>query len=761
MPPRLRIAAAVVLSAVLAAGLGVACFPEPPARLLTGPDGWELRGGGQRVPLKSFAGPYVQLRRSVLDSPGGLLYRSYTPEGLRDIVGVSPPFRAPRHLSVAITGATRTWTGRNVAYLECSRHPGTLPIFTGSVNVNATEALVDVPSGWCDGETRAVIRGGDLGVNVGMGSVFAVSTLSAWKSSFVGLLPYLAVTIAVIGAFMLLGAAAIRRWLPAVPAQLAAALALGLAMPGAFFLGALARPPAVGIAALAALLALWGAAGRDRIRDAARALAPYGWAWSAAALGYFALLTAARNGLGHWESHYRFWPAAWSSDGELPWLFAEALRTRVPLPDLLVGWRITDRPPLLAGGHLLVADALDLLQLGNDGRYLRGLAYDTAAIAFNALWVPALLFLLRSVLRQPRAHALRVVAALGILPFSIFNTIFGWPKALGAAFGVLATAVAVQLLREDEPGDLRVRAALFGALSGLSLLAHGSGAVFLLPVGAWLVLRVLGRRPAALAAGVIPGAALLASWSLYQRLVYPSQGPLTKYALTGDYGFDGSKTLWAMLVERYRSFTLAGWLDIKARIFLQPLLPIDQPVAQMHLNEDHGADLLGTLRAWDFDLLVPGNAAIVLAALAVFLWRRRAARAGAGEGSPFDAGAARTLVAFAGATWVVLTLLFLAPIVVHTWPYAAFFVAGAAGLAWLAETAPPAFAALAGASALYSAVVWLVGPLRTSRDLDPVAVVVFLLVTAGIAASLRGSGSPERSPAGDEQRSRRAAKAAA
>lgn len=765
-----RIAAASLLAA-LAAGLVVACLPEPPARPLTPPDGWELRGGGGRIGFGELAPHLRHLRRSAAESPGAFLYRSWTPDaGVREVSAVSPPFRAPAHLAIPITGATRSVTGRNAAYLTCSTHARTLPIFTGSVNINLAEALVDVPRGWCDGETRAVLVAGDPGENVGIGTVFAVSALSAWKASFVGLLPVLAVSLAVIGAFSVLGAAAGARLAPGAAAPVTAAVAVGLAMLGAFLVASAFRgvAGAVPLSALAAAAALAWVAGRARTAAAARELAPYAKAWGAAALAYFALLAAARNGLGHWEPHYRFWPASWSSDAEFPWMFAEALRARADLGSLLGAWRITDRPPLLAGGDLLVADLLDLLQRGNDGRHLRGLAYAVAAIPFNALWVPAVLFLLVSALRQPLARARLAVAAVAVLPFSIFNTIYGWPKALGAAFAALAAALALRIVR-DEPRAPRGLAALFGTLCGLSLLAHGSGALFLLPVGAWLVARSLARRPAALAAGVLPGVALLASWAIYQHVVLPSDGPLTKYALTGDFGIGVPKGTWQLVVERYRSLTLATWLDVKARMLLQPLLPLEPPLAHVHatghaatdligtLNRDHGADLVGRLRAWDFDLLSAGNAAALLAPLGVALWRPRA-RAGA---ATVDAGAARTLVAFAGASWLVLALVFLAPIVLHHWPYAAVFVAAAAGFAWLAEAAPAAFAVLGGATALYVSVVWLVGPLRAARDVDPVALLAFLGVAGVVGASLRGSrapaplglaGAPDAGRAGDPPR---------
>jgi hypothetical protein len=742
-----RLLALAALALVLGVGLVIAILPERPASPLVSSEGWEVRGHAGRVPFPEFPVQFRQLRRSVVQSSGAV-YRSWTPDaGIQEIEAVSPPFRAPRHLSIAITGSTRTPSGRNAVFLTCSTHAERLPVFTGSVNVNAAEALVDLPTDWCAGETRVELVAGDPAENVGVGTVFAVSALSAWKSSFVGLLPYFALALLVPAAIALAGAAASRRAFPGLPAPLTAASSLGIAALLAFFLTAIlprGGSAVVSLAALAAAALLSALAGRARSRAVARELAPYGKAWAVAAFGYFALLSVARNGLGHWEPNYRFWPASWSSDAELPWIFAEALRAKIYLGGLFGPWHPTDRPPLLTGGHLLLSGAFDLLQRGNDGDHLRGLAYNAAAVAFNALWVPALLFLLVAVLRMSHRRAFLVLAAVAVLPFAIFNTCYGWPKALGAAFGIGATAIAMLAVRPGDRAPLPACAALFGVLSAMSLLAHGSGAFFLLPVAAWFLLRALARRPLALLAGIAPGAILLASWAAYQRVVLPSRGPITKFALTGDFGFGTKKSLLTMIADRYSSLGLVEWLDVKARMLLQPLLPIDQRIFQIHLNADHGADFLGALRGWDFQLLSAGNVAVLVASLAVFLWRRPR-ETGTGEGvrgdGEVDGAAARLLVAFAGASWLLLAFLFLAPIILHHWPYAAVFVAAGVGFAWIAQAALPAFRILAGSTALYSGIVWFLGPLRTARDLDLVALVAFVALAGGLGSRLAGAHS--------------------
>src|SRR5262249_52130326 len=154
----------------------------------------------------------------------------------------------------------------------------------------------------------------------------------------------------------LVGAALAARFAPALPAVPSALMAIGIAALAAFIgytlvpAGASLLLPVTGLLALIA--GIW-AAGREAVASAAEALAPSAGAWAAATVTFFALLSAADNGLGHWAPNYRFWPASWSSDNELPWLFAEGVRHHWDLANLFGGvWRPTDRTPLMTGAHL-------------------------------------------------------------------------------------------------------------------------------------------------------------------------------------------------------------------------------------------------------------------------------------------------------------------------------------------------------------------------------------------------------------------------
>lgn len=721
---------ALAVLAVLVA-FAVALAPEPPARLLTSREGWTLRGHVGTMSLQQFPVQFQAFRDSVLRSPQNVMFRSWSPEhDLQAIEVVSPPFRAPRALSVAITGSTRTLSGGNAAYLECSTHAQRRPVFSGSVNITGAETVVRLPRDWCAGETRLHLVTTDRLSNAGVGSVAEVSRVSAWKQSFIGLLPYLVTAAAILAAIGLAGAAAARRVIPAVTAVVSAGTSIGLMSLAAFYAYAMlpigrgrAWVP-LGLVLIIASLVI--AAGQARLRETARELAPYGKAWAIAAIGYFALLCAVDNGLGHWNPNYRFWPSAWSSDNELPWLFAEALRLGTELRTLFGGnWLPTDRPPLMAGAHLLWAEPFTWLQRANDGHYLRGQAYNAAAVALNALWVPAALHVLRSAAGIGLRPALAAILIVGLLPFSLFNTVYGWPKAFGAAFGMLAFAAAVAGVRHRERQPIGGHVAAFGATSALSILAHASGALFLLPVAAWMMLRGVWRSWRSWVVGALLGGALLATWALYRHAVLPSPDPVTRYALTGDYGFGASaKSLLTMLQERYASFTFPIWLDIKARMLLQPLVPIDQMVAQIHMNGDFGCDVLGRLRAWDFLMLSAGNLALLIAAV-WSLGRGPRDTGTAPERSALDE-TARLGSGLAFATWLLLGLFFLAPLVNHHWPNAAITLAGCTGFAWCATRRPLAFRVLTVSTLLYVTIVWLAGPLHDALRLDVPALAVAL-----------------------------------
>lgn len=737
----------LTLVLLVAALFVLAAYPEPSARLLTPAADWVVNGpASSKVPLPAFPEQYRQLRRSVVETPDGQVFRTWTPDhGNVTLDITSGPFRPTRYMSVAITGGNRTHGGRIQTYIECEDSGQRLDIFRGGVNVGVVEAVVVTPPDWCAGNARLRFTTTEADAYVGVGSVFEISQLSWLKAGFLGLLPYFLTALAIFSLVMLAGAALAVRWGWKGDPLPAAFAALGLASLSVFYLasGVLAALYSANPATIRETLGIWGGAsiaivalviliaylvaGRQSTVQAARLLAPGARVWGGAALAYFALLAMASNGVGHWEPNYRFWPATWSSDNELPWMFADAIRHGGSLAGLFGGgWMPTDRPPLMAGAHLLLADAFGWLQAGNDGLYLRGQAYNVAALTLNALWVPAAWWLLTTLARAIDARGRTLILLfVASLPFAIFNTIYGWPKAFGAAFALLSFGLAWQARDREPDAALRATILLFFVLGVFSMLAHTSTALFLAPLGLFFLGWALRKNFRSVVLGFSVALALLVSWSLYKKLVLPSADPVTRYALTGDYGFGHPEwSLWQMLSNRYAELGFGGWVELKQIMLQQAFLPVHHAITQIGLNADHGAGALDRLRAWDFLLLSKGNVAVPLLAL-VALWVVVGAALAGRRDANRDIAPFLLLVGVSAIAWSLLVLGFIAPPVVHHWPQAALFGLALGGAVVVHQRYPGLFIVTLFALLTYSGVVWILSPLQSALAIDAAAAVVF------------------------------------
>lgn len=739
--------------------LVISLWPELPAIPLTSFQGWNIKGDANaQVPLFAFPEQYRQLRKSVVESSRGVLFRTWTPTGIVPIEVVSPQFYPTRYMSVAITGSNRTPEGQVHAFIQCESSGSVLEIFRGSVNNHVTEAIVVPPVDWCHGSARMKFKSYEKGSYVGVGAVFEISYLSYVKSSFLGRVPYFLTALAIFSLVMFAGASLVVRlgW-HGDPLPIAFT-SLGAASLGVFYLASgvlVSDIPAgwhwvsIALVAIATTFSIvWS--GREARTQAARALYPYAKVWAFASLIYFTLLSLGANGVGHWEPNYRFWPATWSSDNELPWMFAEAIRHGWDLKGLFGGgWLPTDRPPLMAGAHLLLTDVFGWLQSGNDGTYLRGQAYNAAAVVLNALWVPAILWLLTRLQRGINAHGkTAILVFVGCLPFVLFNTVYGWPKAFGAAFALMAFGMAWLSREPLEAASRHSTIMLFFILGAFSMLAHASVALFLAPLGLLFLWWTLRRNTRSVLIGFGIALVLLASWGLYKLLVLPSYDPVTKFALTGDYGFGHPEwSLWQMLAHRYGSLDFWHWLAIKKTMLLQAFIPVHHSIAQIGLNADSGAGVVDKLRAWDFMLLSKGNLAVPLlvlistwAAISAFTTRREVAL---NKAAPFFALIGVSLVA-----WLLLVTGFLAPAVIHHWPQAALFGLALGGAVVLYARSPLIFRASLLLVFVYTGVVWVVSPLHGALTID-VGAAVMLVILLGWAFLAKLSPTPVNSSSQD------------
>jgi hypothetical protein len=603
------------------------------------------------------------------------------------------------------------------------------------VNVNVAEAIVVPPVGWCLSNARLKFTSSENNQNIGVGAIFEISLLSYLKSTFLGCVPYFLVSLAIFSLVMLVGVSMTLRLGWCCDPLPIAFLSLGTASLGIFYLasGLLASGipsnwhwiSITVVAVLAAFVFFWS--GREARVRAAQVLAPYARVWALASLVYYTVLSLATNGLGHWEPNYRFWPATWSSDNELPWMFADAILRGWDLKGLFGGgWIPTDRPPLMAGAYLFLSDAFSWLQSGNDGAYLRGQAYNAAAVTLNSLWVPAVWWLLTKLRRGMGDYGrTAILVFVCCLPFVLFNTTYGWPKAFGAAFALVAFGLAWQSRESKSVAYLDSTVMLFFVLGAFSMLAHASTALFLAPLGLlflWWTLRLKWRS---VLVGLLVALVLWASWILYKSLVLPSSEPVTKFALTGDYGFDHPDwSLWKMLSDRYGRMDFWQWLEIKKVMLFQAFLPMNHPVTQIGLNSDFGAGVIDKLRAWDSMLLSKGNLALpFLVALAIgevmidFSLRRQDEMLAE---KPF-----LVLIGISLSAWLLLVIGFFAPPVIHVWPQAALFGLALGGAVVVQERHPVIFDMTLLAVMTYTGLVWILSPLQSALAIDAAAAAVF------------------------------------
>jgi hypothetical protein len=708
---------------------GLAILPEQKSVLLTASDGWSVQAhDSSRVHLDDFPAQFRQIRQSAVDLHSGQVFRTWTPDrGVVPLDITSAPFKPTHFMSVAITGASRTPEGLVQAYIDCEANGQRLEIFKGSVNVNVAEAIVVTPRNWCPGVASVKLKSAEQNTNVGVGDVFEISFLSYLKSSFIGRVPYFITALAMFSFVMFAGASlAIRMGWHHDPLPLAL-ISLGAASLGMFYFASGMPDNGRWISIVVVLVASTVAirlAGPELRRQTAHQLMPYARIWGVASLVYFAILSLAYNGLGHWEPNYRFWPATWSSDNELPWMFAEAIRHGWDLKGLFGGgWLPTDRPPLMAGAHLLLSDVFGLLQANNDGDYLRGSAYNAAAVALNALWVPVVWWLLKNLGRglDDRGR-LAILVFIACIPFVLFNTVYGWPKAFGAAFALLAFGLAWQSRKPGAVVSGTSAILLFFAMGAFSMLAHSSTALFLAPLGLLFLFWNVRSNARTVFVGFGIALALLASWGLYKLAILPSADPVTKYALTGDYGFGHPEwSLWQMLTDRYRAMDFWQWLEIKRIMLLQVFLPLNHSVTQIGLNSDFGAGEIDRLRAWDFMLLSKGNVAIPFFAvvtawvsLSAFALRRSAVFHNQG---PFLVLAGISVIA-----WLLVVLGFLAPAILHHLPQAAVVGLALGSAVVTYQYYPRLFGLTLIVLMSYTVAVWIISPLQSALAIDKGAV---------------------------------------
>lgn len=711
--------------ALLAVGLFLLLVPEPEKTPLVSAAGWTSAGFHASAP-----GPAPQLSRQVRSSSELVLWRSWSPAE-RSQPGrlESHPFDPPAFIAIPVVGYP-AFEGL-AAYLECVDTGHQLHLAAGNLHEGWLERTIRLPRRWCAGKARLVAVSRSRNWYVGVGTPFRSSLIAYAKESG----PVILLVHAIVFALLLGPGLALARWarsrnlisLPAAVVSLPLAGLLGYAcFFVAYYLG-VAASTAMSVAVLASVPALWQRH-RQETRDAsADLLLPLGLSF-VYSLACVLLLFAPDGGTGTWTATYRYWPAVWSSDNQLQQMVAEQMYHGKPLAGLLQPWRVSDRPPLMAGTLLLLRPLWQPL-LGVEGNErLFFYFHQTAGMVLNSFWIPATWFLLRG-MRLQRRSAFVTVALVGCTGFALFNTTYIWAKLIGGGLALVGYVLLARARAGEQSLGLESWLA-FGVSMALSLMSHGGVVFGLVPLAPLAARAVLRSRARHVAAGTLTAALVLLPWVVWQRTVDPPGNALVKFAFAGTWGFDEEDVgVWATVERAYRSVSPGEWLYARLEAVKTTLgWHVDPQVAWV--TRLRGADELpGRLRLGDFLFFFPSLRFLHVGwlALAFSRWWRPEQRR--------QLAFVRRTVALGLAGVAVSVVLLWRIHVAHTLSYLSLLLVMAGLTAALISVDHPLCRAAVACQVGYFTAVWVLDPLSWAWTVRW-DVVVSLVIPAGAAVWL-------------------------
>ena len=643
----------IVWVSVILLGLGILLLPEGHKQALVRRDGWAVQGAF-RPNLRPASG---EISRNILRDSQSVFWTSWTPDtsGAPGRI-TSAPFVTPRVLAVPFSGYPGE-LGVEL-YLECLESGKRLRIAHGNAHYAWVERTIWLPTAWCDSDSRLVASSTRADVYIGVGTPFSSSPVAWLKESV-----FVVVLVHALACVLLFGPGLAVAWLAGI---LKLETALFVALPGTFLAGYIAffgfyyGPLITRVTVILAALA-----GAALVFMKRRTLLVYlnhyasDTLWRlffGLSLSYTLLLYSADLGVGPFAANYRFAPAVWSTDNQLPQVVAEGLYRHRPIKFLISReWRVSDRPPLMSGLFLLGRPVWEpLIAIGENARLLFYF-YQITGILVSTLWIiPIWLLLMQSVKTSPR-EASFVVIALAATGLVVFNSTYIWPKMLAGAFA-LAAYLTHSSAKPDGSCDALTSEVVTGLFVALALLAH-SGVVFgLVPL---FVVFAVQRRDNRIRGLIIPIAVaivVIAPWLLWQRFEDPPGNALTKFALAGTFGFgEETKGLATTIREAYAGLSFGEWLSLRWQAVLTLFGAFRPPlVAWLWLQP---MDFLGKLRLTDFAFVFPslglGNLGWFVLVAAVLGTHRDAA--------------SRCIFRSRCASWVLIGLGGIALNVVLTW----------------------------------------------------------------------------------------------
>lgn len=725
----------LVLAAVVWIAMGVWSLlaGSSAPRALVGPDGWTATGDFK---LDSSGSDPLAIPHMFWSDASFRFWQAMgTPDRTAHGTIQSAPFDPPPFIAVPYAGFPDEVPGNRID-IRCVGSGATYPVSRFRMNDRRATSFVALPDGFCSGKAlvEAAIDGKEF---ISLGTPFAISraTYEAQTGMFARALTIVAswslfLPLWLVSAFAV---SRVSRGVGPVAAGMVGGAVFGMAVLAAFTIG---RVPGIAFTQLAGAAVLVGALviiyrARRWTAEFLRAIALPAGLWLAIALFYAGVVTAGDNGGGSWWINGFFTPVRWSSDNQLTFLFAESLFGGAELKNITWGpWLATDRVPLMSA-LLAALRVLALPPLKNGfGEIFLPTAYMMAAIVLLTAWAAVLVEIVRRLSPSRLAVVLLLAATT---PFLLFNSVFAWPKLLGATYVLIAFDLLFGLSMERRRDGAVLALAALAAMAGV--LTHSSNLFACLPI-AFIFARTLVRQGAgALAVATVLALMLASPWFYWQAVIQPGGNALLRFALAFDFDV-GNRTrpLLSAIADAYRDMSFGDWLRGKwASIALSlGIAAPDFGMPEMASNSPAGG-WLGTARIYGFLSVAHALsvAGLGLLAVPVLASLRRI-------DATYRAFAVWSAVA--GLSGVVLGLLvMLPPGITHQQPYGSLLLILAAGA--LALAALPVWIGVGAAivSLAWFGTVWVWHPIVNAVAIHGSALALMAWIAAAVAWMLLAS----------------------
>ncbi len=258
-------------------------------------------------------------------------------------------------------------------------------------------------------------------------------------------------------------------------------------------------------------------------------------------------------------------------DNGLPLMFATFSMNNEPRSQV-IDWTIADRPPLQIGSSLPIVELLrnaPPLQVGN--------IYNVFSIFLQLSWVGAIWGLLQW-LKVRRVFQVLLLTGFATTGFFYLNSIFVWPKLLGAALVIGAIAPFMgSSLNKKQLAYLPVAAGLVS----LGLMAHTSLMFTVIPFALVLLYKLIKARRLiqykhlVVAVGVT--LLILLPWQVFKNTITTSDR-LVKYHFANVTSYDDKRDTLQAIVDEYKKLPFEQWVHNKiANVKSLLIVDIDKP----------------------------------------------------------------------------------------------------------------------------------------------------------------------------------------